>query len=312
MLQFTGDHWDDPLQDIDARSPAVAAEVFRAAAEANLSASCRRGSVDEIAPDGLLLATGDLHDNPVHFARVVRMAGLGRAGDGRPHHVTLHEVIHSDRLINGVDLSHRALMRVAALKVRDPEEVHTLLANHELSQVVGAGIVKEGVRVVDAFNEGVEYVYGDESRPVLDAIGDFIRSMPLALVCRPADGGPGLLCAHSLPGPEVMSRFDLGILERGLVESDYEPRKGSAHLMVWGRGHKPDQLARLAEAWRVRLFVLGHQHAPSGWLVMPPNAVVLNSEHQAGVVLPLQLADIPSAERASDLVRPLADPDALA
>lgn len=305
---FQDGHWNDPLQDIDARSPSVAAGVFRDAAEANRDAKCRRGSIDRVPAAGLLLATGDLHDNPTHFARVVDMAGLPGTDEKRPHHLTLHEVIHSDRLVGGVDLSHRALLRVAALKARDPEEVHTLLANHELSQIVGAGIVKEGVRVVDAFNAGVEYVFGDEAPSVLEAIAAFIRSMPLALMSEPVrdNGSTGaLLCAHSLPGPEMMSRFDAGVLERDLVEADYEPRRGSAHLMVWGRRHTPEQLAALAERWGVRLFILGHEHAETGWRFLPPNAVVLNSDHPAGVALPIDLAAPPTPDQVAGLVRPL-------
>lgn len=293
----------DPLERLDARDPAQVAAAFREGAEANCSAACRAGSVDAVACEGTLLATGDLHDNPLHFARVVRRARLDRQERG-PRRVILHEVIHSDRLIGNVDMSHRALLRVAALKTQHPEHVHTLLANHELSQIVGSGIVKDGVRVVDAFNAGVEQVFGDAADTVQEAIGAFIRSMPLALVAR--DGGRGVLCAHSLPGPEVMDRFDPDILDRPLEEADYEPRQGSAHLMVWGRGHTPEQLEALAERWGVSLFVLGHQKAETGATVMPPNAVVLNSDHERGVTLPIDLADPPSAQEAAWMTTPLA------
>ncbi len=325
MTPHIAREWSDPLADIDARSPEAMSRLFHDAADANFSASCRRGSIDFIPARGTLLATGDLHDNPSHFARVVEMAGLPGAEEKRPHHLTLHEVIHSHRLVGGVDLSHRALARVAALKVKDPEEVHTLLANHELSQIVGAGIVKDGVRVVDAFNAGVEYVYGDDAPQVLDAIAAFIRSMPLALITEspPSNGasggagngasgsgpsgggGGGVLCAHSLPGPEVMDRFDPAILERDLVEADYEPRRGSAHLMVWGRRHRPEQLQMLADRWGVRLFILGHEHAESGWSLLPPNTIILNSDHAAGVALSLDLSRPPTLEEAETLVTPL-------
>jgi len=298
------DSWTDPLTEFDARSPLEAARVFHEAAEANLSAACRRGAVDHIGARGTLLATGDLHDNPIHFARVVQLAGLPGTDSKRPHHVTLHEVIHSDRLVGGVDLSHRALLRVAALKRKDPEEVHTLLANHELSQIVGAGIVKDGVRVVDAFNEGVEYAYGAEAPAVLDAIAAFIRSMPLALRSEAPEGGAGgVLCAHSLPGPDLISRFDPDILDRDIEESDYEPRKGSAHIMVWGRRHTPELLEQLAERWGVKLFVLGHEHAPNGWELRPPNAVILNSDQETGVALKIDLADPPDAGPELNLVQ---------
>lgn len=300
---MTQDAFHDPLERIDARDPQQAAALLREAAQANLEADCRRGSVDVAAPSGTLLATGDLHDNPLHFARVVRLARLDEESGG-PRRVTLHEVIHSDRLMAGVDMSHRALLRVAALKVAHPERVHTILANHELSQIVGSGIVKDGVRVVDAFNAGVEQVYADAAGEVQDAVGEFIRSMPLALVSR-GEGG-GVLCAHSLPGPEVMERFDPGVLDRPLTEEDYTPRRGSAHLMVWGRGQTPEQLLRLAQAWDVSLFVLGHQKAETGAMALPPNAVVLNSDHERGVALSIDLAAPPTAEEAVWSTTPLA------
>jgi len=291
----------DPLERIDARDAAQVVAMLQEAAEANLDAACRRGSIDAVACEGTLIAAGDLHDNPLHFARVVRQT---RLESDEPRRVILHEVIHSDRLIGDIDMSHRALLRVAALKAQHPERVHTLLANHELSQIVGSGIVKDGVRVVDAFNAGVEHAFGADAERVQEAIGGFIRSMPLALVAR--DGGAGVLCAHSLPGPEVMDRFDPVVLDRPLEEADYEPRKGSAHLMVWGRGHKPDQLERLAETWGVSLFVLGHQKAETGAMVIPPNAIVLNSDHERGVTLPIDLAEPPTAEEAAWMTTPLA------
>jgi len=299
--------WSDPLADLDTRSPDAVRRLLHEAAEANREAPCRAGSVDLVQPAGRLIATGDIHDNPLHLARIAELARFSDPDESQRAHLTLHEVIHSERLLGGMDLSHRALLRVAAMKRADPQRVHTLLANHELSQIVGAGIVKDGVRVVDAFNAGVEQVFGDDAHGVLESINDFIRSMPLALVSRTEDGR-GVLCAHSLPSPAMMERFDPAVLERDLVEGDYEPRKGSAHLMVWGRGHTTDQLASLADRWGVSLFLLGHEKAENGWELLQPNAVILNSDHQAGVALPIDLADPPPASEAVWSVVPLAQP----
>ena len=266
------------------------------AAHANLHARCRRGSVDVIEAPGRLIATGDLHDNPVHFEALVMAANLSEGATGAPSHLTLHEVIHSDRLVQGMDFSHRALVRVAALKARHPELVHTLLANHELSQVVGSGILKHGIRVVDAFNDGVDYAFGEDAPRVRGAIERFIRSMPLALRCRTPRGD--ILCAHSVPDVGVMQRFDPSILERDLNDADYEPRRGSAHLMVWGRGYDADQLEDLVERWGVSMFILGHEHAEVGVRLVEPNAVVLNSDHERGVYLPIDLAAPPPVQEA--------------
>ncbi|MBL0922720.1 MAG: hypothetical protein IBJ10_11425, partial [Phycisphaerales bacterium] len=171
----------DWLAALDLRSPESVVRIFRDAASANLDARCRAGAIDRIDPPGELIATGDLHDNPAHLLAALQLADLDGAGAG-PRHITFHEVIHGGRSMQGMDMSHRALARVAALKVRFPEHVHTLLANHELSQIVGLGVIKDGVRMTEAFNEGVRYVFADEAPAVLAAIGDFIRSMALALV----------------------------------------------------------------------------------------------------------------------------------
>jgi hypothetical protein len=305
--------------------------AFTAGAAANRTAACRVHSIDRIRAPGTLIATGDLHDNPLHFARLVRAAGMDDSQTGIPPdsqtgeavgsgpdslsgglaaHLVLHEIIHSDRLVNGMDFSFRALARVAALKARFPERVHAILANHELAQVTGAGIIKDGVKVVEAFNEGVEYAFGDEAGSVQAAIADFIYSMPLALKCdcRTPDGRElSILVAHSVPGTALMSRFDATVLSRDLTEGDYEPRKGAAHLMVWGRGYDAEQLEDLVERWGVNLFILGHERAENGVMFIPPCAIVLNSDHERGVYLPIDLSDPPRAERAAGMVVPLAE-----
>ncbi|HYD00182.1 MAG TPA: hypothetical protein VEB22_03070, partial [Phycisphaerales bacterium] len=241
---------------VDVASAAQVVACLEAGTRANLNASCRAGSIDVVDGPGTLLATGDLHDNPVHFQRVVEMAALD--GDGEPAHVTLHELIHGENLHEGMDPSYRVLVRAAAIKAANPEHVHVLLANHELSQIAGRGVIKNGVNCVKAFNDAVEYVFDDLAPAVNSALASFIRSMPIALRCRPAGGGAHILCAHSLPGDSDLERFDASILERGLGEADYQPRTGSAHLMTWGRNQSPPTLSALADRWGVSLFVLGH------------------------------------------------------
>lgn len=302
--------------DLDLQDPAEVASTLRAGAQANRDASCRQGSIDLVRAPGRLIATGDLHDNPVHFARVVHAAGLGSAPGiddtdlpeaSEPAHLTLHELIHSDRLMNGMDFSYRALTRVAALKADHPEHVHTLLANHELAQIVGAGIIKHGVRVVEAFDNAVDYAFGDEADGVRAAIGEFVRSMPIALRCVCPAGD--ILCAHSVPGPAMMGRFDPSILERELTDDDYAPRVGSAHFMVWGRGYDGDLLEDLTERWGINLFILGHEHAETGCSLIEPNGVVLNSDHERGVYLPIDLEHIPRLEGVHEKLIPLATPE---
>lgn len=298
------------MRQIDLQNAATVRDVFLAGALANRQAKCRVGSIDRIEAPGKLIATGDLHDNPLHLVRLVKAAGLD--GEGTPCHLVLHEIIHSERLMNGMDFSHRALARVAALKADHPELVHTLLANHELSQVLGAGIIKDGVKVVQAFNEGLDYAFGDDAPMVMEAIGEFIFSMPLALRCECGVEGQHrvILVAHSVPSTAMMGRFDAGVLSRDLTPADYEPRQGAAHIMVWGRGYDAEQLEDLVERWGVNLFILGHEKAENGLKVVPPCAIVLNSDHERGVYLPIDLSQPPTVEQAAASVVSLAAPHA--
>lgn len=283
--------------ELNLRDPGVVVAMLRAGEAANRTASCRRGSIDAVhADDGeRLIATGDLHDNALHLARLVRAAGLEDAPPGTPRaHLTLHEVIHgAESLVNEMDFSYRALVRVAALKARHPEHVHTLLANHELSQIVGAGVIKDGVNCVRAFNDAIEQTFGEHAAEVREAVAGFIRSMPLALRFETRQGT--VLCAHSVPGPDLMERFDPGVLERELTEEDYTPRWGSAHIMVWGRGQTPGLMEMLAGRWGVSLFVLGHEKADDGVLELAPNALVLNSDHSRGAYVELVAGQLPGS-----------------
>ncbi|MEL6328464.1 MAG: metallophosphoesterase [Planctomycetota bacterium] len=294
-------HDDAPYENHSRLDLADAEQViyaFRAGAEATRGAACRRGSIEVISPPGTLVATGDLHDHPVHYQRLIEIAGLDPdrpdeiIDSPAPVHVMFQEIIHSDRLLQGCDLSYRALARIAAVKAVEPERVHVLLANHELAQLNHAAIVKNGVRMVEAFEAGLEYVFGAGAGEVELAIEDFISAMPLALRAETATGD--ILCAHSMPGVGAMGLFDPSVLERELSDADRAPRTGSAHLMVWGRGYDHDQLEDLVERWGVNLFILGHEHIDRGVHLFPPNAVILNSDHDRGVYLPIDLSDPPS------------------
>ncbi|MDX2146659.1 MAG: hypothetical protein SFZ23_03975 [Planctomycetota bacterium] len=316
------------LASLELQNADVVCQWLRRGADANRSAACRVGSIDRIKGPGEVVATGDLHDNAFNLMKLVELAGMHAvvdpsSGDGGPvdspradvrgggssrtplRHLVLHEIIHSDRLLSGMDFSYRALARVAALKATFPEHVHVLLANHELSQLIGARILKDGVEAVAAFNQAVEYTFGDRADEVSDAIKDFIRSMPLALRCVGPKGD--VLCAHSLPPPAMMARFDPTVLSRDLTPQDYESRRGSAHVMVWGRGYDAELLEDLVERWGVAMFILGHEKAEGGVAFVPPNAVVLNTDTAQGRYLIFSLDNPPRADQAVRLTKSLID-----
>ncbi|MEX0876941.1 MAG: hypothetical protein WD114_05740 [Phycisphaerales bacterium] len=292
--------WTIDLHDLD-----EVIDTLRAGAKAMRTASCRRGSIEVIEAPGHLIATGDTHDHPENFKAIVAAAGLDGEFGAEEKHLTLHEIIHPElpeQRELPLDFSYQGLTRVAHLKAEYPELVHVLLSNHELAQAQGAAIMKGGVACCEAFDAGLESVFGDDADQVSEAITDFVMAMPIALRCRTPQGD--ILCAHSLPGPASMGRFDATILDRELTEDDYHPRQGSVHLMVWGRGYDHDQLEDLTERWGVNLFILGHEHADEGFAVVEPNALVLNSDHERGVYLPIDLSRKPTIEQCvKQLVR---------
>jgi len=323
------------LEQVNMRDPGAVIDALRRGALANRTAPCRRSSIDiiEVSPDqagtpaATLIATGDLHDNPLHLARLVRAAGMDPENPTYdiPHptsHLTLHELIHGDRLINGLDYSYRVLVRAAVLKSTYPDYVHTLLANHEIAQLVGSVVVKDGVKCNEAFDEALAATFPEDAdlAAVKAAINDFISSMPLALRIRrkgasdspshrltvsPSHATGDILCSHSLPAPQLMSRFDPPVLERDLTPDDFLPRTGSAYLMTWCRDLVTDHLNALAHRWNTSLFILGHEKAEQGSLVLAPNAIILNSDHAQGVYARLDLTKVSTAQDVADACVPL-------
>lgn len=276
---------------------AAVIDLLNRAAEALRRSPRRHGCTVRLPARGRLVVTGDLHDNPFHLAKILRLAALDASPD---HHLILHELIHGENLINGMDFSHRMILRAAELVVRHPNQVHPLLANHELSQMTGRGVSKGAGDAVALFNDAVEFTFGDEAEAVLGAINHFFRAWPLALITE-----SGVLCAHSLPAEHAMSHFDPSVLARELTEEDYQPRTGSAYLMVWGRRHSQAHLDRLAEVLGVKAFCIGHEHAESGSEPLGTRGIILNSDHEHAAVLVLDLAAEPRPEEWVWAVRPL-------
>ena len=263
-------------------------DLFESAAEAMRSAQHRRDSIVELPSDGRLLITGDLHDHLDHWYRILHLA---RLDEDPTRHVVLQELIHGDRLLNGMDFSYRMLGRVAELVLAHPDQVHVILGNHELSQLTRRAVSKGAGNNVELFQDAVDWVFGDDADDVTAAIESFIAAMPLAV--RTAGG---LLCTHSLPAADRMGGFEPGILERALEPIDYEGSGSSIYLLTWGRRHEPDQLDALADRWGVKTFCIGHQSVPEGIRRDGPRLVAINSDKVNGMVIDWPLDREPEPE----------------
>jgi hypothetical protein len=270
-------------------------ELFERAADTLLQSPLRRGSTVHLPPRGRLLATGDIHDFPGHLEAIVRLAELDASSD---HHVMLHELIHGERLVDRMDMSYRNLAMVAQLVVSYPQQVHPLLANHELAQCHRMAVSKGGGDQVALFDDGLEYVFGERAEEVATAIREFILALPLVLRAE-----NGLWCAHSIPG---RYDFDDGAFDRRLEDADYRSPKGTAWTVVWGRTQDRDHVQTLLSRLRAKLFVVGHCPVEMGAASPTDGLVVLNSDHERGAVVFVGLdRPLPTAEELVKQAIPL-------
>jgi len=259
-------------------------ETFEAASEENKLSSLRVEQVVHLPEEGQVWMTGDIHDNRTNFNKLLRAADLA---NNPQRHLILHELIHGDRFDEkGRDGSWETLYRAAELKCDLPGQVHFLLANHDLAQVLGEGIIKAGVSVCEAFTAGIKRDFGDEYTGVNVAITEFLLSLPLAI-----RASNGLFFCHSLPTDKQIDTFDFTAFARDLTGADYQRKNGPAYQLIWGRGFSPATVDKFAERVEAEIIVTGHQPQETGYLVNSPKHLIIASDHNQGVFLPLELSE---------------------
>ena len=273
-----------PLDDLADVSPDQALETFEAAKDELLLHPRRAGQTVTLPAEGEVVMTGDLHDHRTNWRKLQHVAALA---DHPDRHLVIHELIHGDHFDEqGREDSWKMLYRAAELLLDFPEQVHFLLANHDLAQIHGEGISKGGLSVCEAFNEAVKRDFGDRYMGVEAAITEFLLSFPLAVRAPSA----GLFFCHSLPAPGQIEEFDFDVFGRdALAGEDYRRRTGPVYQLIWGRGATAEQAAEFADAVGAKILITGHQPQDKGWLRNGDRHLILASDHNRGVfaVLPL-------------------------
>ena len=262
-----------------------AVETFEAAKEENVLESGRAGQVITLPDHGEVIMTGDLHDHRTNWRKLVAFADLGENPD---RHLILHELIHGDHFDeNGAEDSWKMLYEACELKLDFPEQVHFLMANHDLAQIHGEGIMKAGLSVCEAFNEGVKRDFDTGGTMVQVAITEFLLSLPLAI-----RAPNGLFFSHSLPKQDEIESFDYSVFERQPLQgADYRRKEGPVYQLIWGRGVTPEGVGAFAERMDAKMIVTGHQPQESGFKVNGDKHLILASDHTQGVFLPLDLGE---------------------
>lgn len=257
-----------------------AIDTLREATELNLEDPLRDGSLLRFANYGQVVMTGDLHGNRRNFEKLVRYCCLEQTP---VRHILLHEMIHAEpQAIDCVDRSIEVLLDAARWKVFLPEQVHFLQSNHELAQLQDHEITKGGRLVTDEFQRGVAEVLGSQRlEDAMAAIDAFIASFPVA-----ARSDNGVFFAHSLPDAYHLATFDPECVFQRPGQLDLN-EGGMVYQLVWGRRHTPALLDKLAEAWDVRFFIIGHQPQEMGYSVQHDRLIILSTDNDHGVFLPV-------------------------
>jgi hypothetical protein len=256
--------------------------VLQAGTRLNQRNPLRNGNTVCFPGLGDLVVAGDLHNHRRNFQRVQTVAALDKHPD---RHVILQEIVHGGLLgADGGDHSLDLLLDAIVWADQYPGQVHFLLANHDLAQVYGHPIMKDGYDLTDRFTRYFKIRAGTHYATANQAFRAFMLTMPLAAITF-----SGILLAHSLPGPREMAAFDNTILRRQLTEADFS-RTGSVYHLVWGRGQTPEVLNALCKAWWCELFICGHQAQDSGYGIIGERMLILDSCHNHGTYLHIDLA----------------------
>jgi hypothetical protein len=258
-------------------------ETFQSATEENQLDPLRDQQVIVLPAEGELWIAGDLHDHRNNYRKITAAADLG---NNPQRHLILQELIHGDHYDGkGCEGSWETLYKAAELKCDFPSQVHFLFANHDLAQIHGEGIMKAGLSVCEAFTAGVKRDFGDRATSMNVIITEFLLSIPLA-----ARTQHGIFFSHSMPTDEQMDAFDYTIFDRPLTGDDYLRRKGPVYQLIWGRHITPAAVDKFLEHVQAKMIVTGHQPQESGYLVNGEKHLIIASDHNQGVFLPIDLS----------------------
>jgi hypothetical protein len=233
--------------------------TIRKATELMRSTPGRSGSVIALDDADEVMVVGDLHGNLPAFRQALATAALDR----HPRrHLVLQELVHEinknddDR----PDCSHRLVDLVSALKCQYPQRVHLILGNHELSELTGRIIGKDGHALNLRFRQGMELAYGARTHDVYEAYLVLFAALPLAV----RTPNRVFVC-HTLPDARYLDDLDLALLHADHWPEEAMKRGGTIYALTWGRDTTPETADRFAAMVDADWFVTGHQPCDEGF-----------------------------------------------
>ncbi len=275
----------------------AAAEIIHQAAQLNRTDPARRGSTIHLEGELEIIVVGDIHGNRSSLWKVLSTADLEHNPQRR---LILQEIIHGPPdPRTGCDRSVEVLLRAAREKVQHPQQVIFILGNHDVAQVTGNEVFKDGCGACKSFCEGVNYCFKDDAPEVLEAINEFCLSLPLVVRCPNK-----VLISHTLPSPDRMEIAGVDILDREYTDEDLR-RGGAVYEWTWGRDPSEEQIEALGRELGVEFFVLAHRAVPQGYEILTPRAVTLGSDDNRGCVLRFNTDTVLTGENILEHITPI-------
>jgi hypothetical protein len=219
----------------------------------------RAGGVITLENAAEVMVVGDLHGNIYALKKVLALAELARFGD---RHLVLQELIHGPLSYpdDAGDRSHQLLDVFAALKCQHPERVHMILGNHELSELTGRSIGKDGEGLNAKFRRGINTAYGESGSDVYESYKALFAALPLAIRTQNR-----VYVCHTIPDALDLDALDLDLMKASVWPDDAMKRHGTIYSLTWGRDTMPETADRFAAMVNADFFVTGHQPCDLGY-----------------------------------------------
>jgi len=273
-------------------------DLLKSGRSANQSDPFRKGNVIGLPGTGSLIVSGDIHGHRRNFQRIISFADLPNNTD---RHLVLQEIIHGgpeDK--HGNCLSFELLFEAVRYKLQFPDRVHLIMGNHDTAFINNTNVMKAGKEMNTLMRSALQRRFGRDFEQVDLAMRQFLFSQPLAVRCQNR-----IWLSHSLPADHYVDKFDIEILNRPLKVNDIV-RPSSAYLLTWGRTHSPETLNKMAGLFDVDVFILGHQPQETGFTQVSNNTIIIASDHNHGVLLPIDLAKSYTVKELINALVPLA------
>jgi hypothetical protein len=233
--------------------------TIRRATELCRATPGRSGGVVVLERCDDVMVVGDLHGNIRAFQKILKLAAL----DQNPaRHLVLQELIHGGPMYPDEqgDRSHQLVDLVSALKCQYPERVHLILGNHELSELTGRMIGKNGKALNAVFRQGIMTAYGARADEVYHAYKALFATLPLAV----RTPNRVYLC-HTIPDAIYLDDLDAGVFQLDEWPPEAMKRGGAIYALTWGRDTAPETLDRFAKLVDADWFITGHQPCDDGF-----------------------------------------------